>query len=137
MYKLFFLFIGMIVVFNLYLLLVPDGKYEKYINFVTGLVVMFAIAQSFSKAEIDTSFLTFDFGSEYVYENNEVSAVALEQWIEGVATGYLDGDVEIKVHKQGSEIQTVEIYTDSHVSEEEIVWLSEQCDINRNKFLIK
>ena len=137
MYKLFFLFIGMIVVFNLYLLLVPDGKYEKYINFVAGLVVMFAIAHSFSKTEIDTSFFTFDFKNEYVYDNDEVSVVALEQWIEGIATGYFDGDVEIKVHKQGSEIQTVEIHTDSQVSEEEVLWLSEQCDINRNKFLIK
>lgn len=137
MYKTFFLIIGTIVVLNLFLVLVPDNKYEKYISFVVGLVVMLVVAQTFFNQDIRISLEDFQFDGVNELENSKVSAVALEQWIEGIAEGNLSGEIKVKVYKHGAEIQKIEIQSDYNVTEEEILWLSKQCDINREKFLVK
>lgn len=137
MYKTFFLIIGTIVVLNLFLVLIPDNKFEKYISFVVGLIVMLVIAQTFLKHDVHISFSDFQFDCVNEFENSNVSNVALEQWIEGIAEGNLNGNITAKVYKQGAEIRKIEIQADYNVTEEEILWLSKQCDINREKFLVK
>ncbi len=137
MYKVFWSIASIVVVLNMYLLFVPDGKYEKYTGFVAGLLILLISAQNFLNRETDISFPQLDFNSDLSFKTTEVSRLALEQWIEGIAEGNLSSAVRVHVKKQGEEIRSVELYSASPLREEEIIWLSEQCDINREKFVIK
>lgn len=125
------------VILNLFLLLVPEGKYEKYVSAFTGVLIMLISVTLFSGKEISTE--SFDLNAEVLIseDKSDISAVALEQWIEGIAASRIKGAVSVKVFFVQEEIERIEISTDSAIEQEDLNWLATQCDIEIDKFLIK
>ena len=121
MYKIFFTIAGTAVVLNVYLLLVPNGKYEKYVGFVAGLLIMLITMQTVFNQEVNISFGNLNFDESFTFENSAVSRVALEQWIEGIAEGNLSSKVQVRVKKQGDVIRCIELYAESELKESEIL----------------
>ena len=137
MYTIFFTISGMVVVLNLFFLLVPEGVFEKYITGFVGVLILVVSVTFFSGQKFQ--FDTFDFSTETegVTEITEVSAVAVEQWIEGIASSKAKGEISVRVDLDGSEIEKIEIIAVPALLEEELAWIATQCDIEIAKFVLK
>ena len=58
--KVFLTIAGTVVVLNILLLLLPDGKYEKYVRFTAGLIVLLTVFGSIFRLNPDHAALNFD-----------------------------------------------------------------------------
>ncbi len=137
MYSIFFTIASVVVILNLFMLLVPEGKFEKYISAFTGLLVMLISASLFLGHE--PSFEAIDFNTEISETENvsNISAVAVEQWIEGIATGKIEREISVKVILNRNEIEQIEITSSPVLSREELSWIATQCDMDMEIFVLK
>ena len=63
---------GAIIVFNVIILLVPYGKFEKYISLITGLLIVLVVISTFGEVSIDRDF--YISGEELSYDSSDLES---------------------------------------------------------------
>lgn len=138
--EIFFKITGTVMVLNIIFLILPDGKYEKYAQFIAGLIVILTIAGSIFKVEIEHSVLNFD-QNAFEFDNSKLKSVAEEQIIEETLqkniADELGIDVTIDVEFADRKIHSIDVFTDSERKNEITDVLLSYCDINRKDIVVK
>ena len=106
---------GAIIVLNIIILLTPDGRFEKYVSFISGLVILAVMIGSFKNITFPDINIFSDY--EITYENknleNELFSQTKEnleqQFMEYVDNKYQGAVEKINVDFDG-EIKNIEIY---------------------------
>lgn len=106
---------GAIIVLNIIILLTPDGRFEKYVSFISGLVILAVMIGSFKNITLPDNNIFSDY--EITFQNktleNEIflqTKATLEQkFMEYVDMKYKGSVKKVKVDFDG-EIKNVEIY---------------------------
>lgn len=134
---------GAIIVLNIILLLSPDGKYEKYVSFITGLIIMAVLIGNFKNITypVTKSFAGFE---ESVFENSALQEEIFRQTEKSLEQSFMEyADKNFKnvvdsisVTFNG-EIQKIEInLKDSAYIENVANSASEFFDIEKSKLII-
>ena len=139
MYTAFYKICGTVIVLNILFILIPEGKYEKYIRFVAGLIVILTVAGSIFRIDFSPEILSFDFKgfdvkSEMVNDSlkKQTAEVELERLIFEHTGTSCDVDVEFTEGKFSK-------ITVSNVADAEktINIIMRNCDINRNNIVLQ
>lgn len=139
MYTAFYKICGTVVILNILFILIPEGKYEKYIRFVAGLIVILTVAGSIFKIDFSPEILSFDFKgfdekSEIVNDSlkKQTAEVELERLIFEQTGTSCDVDVEFTEGKF-SKITVTNVTN----AEKTINIIMRNCDINRNNVVLQ
>ena len=141
MSEIFFNITGTVLVLNILFLLIPDGKYAKYVQFVAGLIVIMTVAGNFIDVSIDYSSLDFDEASLSGFDEQKfrsaVRKYLTEDSIETKIKETVGIDTEVDVSMHNNEFSGVTVFTDSSEHKKITEVIVQYCDINRNLVVIK
>ena len=141
MSAIFFNVSGTVLVLNVLFVLIPDGKYAKYVQFVAGLIVILTIAGNFINTSVDYSALNFDEVSFSTFDaekfENSVREDLIEESIKIKIKEISQKDTEVEVETAANEILKVTILTDEINCGEIIDVVAQYCDINREFVVVK
>lgn len=140
MREFFLTIIGTILVLNVMFLLLPHGKYEKYVKYVAGVIVLLTIATNLFSVKIDHDIINFDNESAY-YNNEDLNIKVKEQISESTLkekilneTG-IEVDIDLSLNNEKIDKITIE---NAKEKEDKIInIIMSECDINRDKIVIK
>lgn len=136
----FFNIAGTVLVLNILFLLIPDGKFSKYVQFVAGLIVMLTVAGNFLSLDIDHSIIHFD-DEALSYDSRKLEKSVRDEIIaESVKTRIeekfgIEADVMVKT--ESNSITEVTVFTDCRDTEKIAGLVMQYCDINRESVVIK
>ena len=140
MREIFFKICGTVLILNVMLLILPDGKYEKYVKFTAGLIVILSVAGSLFDMSIDHKILNFDKEAfltdtketeQKLFEN--ITAETLEECIFKELGFYVDVEMDLKDNNI-QKIEVVGVNDKKELVEETII---RYCDIKRDRLVIK
>lgn len=141
MSSVFFNITGTVLVLNILFLLVPDGKYAKYVQFVAGLIVILTVAGNFINVSLDYSALNFDETAFSEFDNEELENSVRKDLIEDSVRVKINeafnADAEVTAEISGNEILGITVSTNSLEREKIIDFVVQYCDINRESVVIK
>ncbi len=138
--KVFLTIAGTVVVLNILLLLLPDGKYEKYVRFTAGLIVLLTVFGSIFRLNPDHAALNFD-KNAYTLENEGVLETARRQIAEKSIAEKIKEETGIEttvsVVLENDKIKSVHISGCSEKKDEVADIAAAYCDINRGFVVVQ
>lgn len=141
MREIFFNITGTVLVLNVMFLLIPDGKFEKYVRFIAGLIVILTIIGNIINIKLDHAVLQFD-ESDISYQSNEeleqsVKTDLIEETLEERIANELGISVDIEAEINGNKFNGIVILGAKEKIEEIKDTIIQYCDINRDNIMIK
>ncbi len=140
MRQFFITIIGTIFTLNMFLLIIPETKYEKYIKYVAGIIIIIVIASNIFSVKVDHDILNFDKNS-FEFKQNNLNEKVNEQVTDDTLTKIIEDEtgIKVKVNSVYKENMIEKIYIEeANGREDEILSiLLRECDINRKQIVIK
>lgn len=139
MSTIFFNITGTVLVLNVLFTLIPNGKFQKYVQFVAGLIVILTVAGNFIHINFDHKLVYFD-ENAFSYDSKKLENSVRNDLIEESIRNKLEEEFQIKpevvVVTDNNEIVEVSVFTD-YDKEKITEVLTRYCDINRSMIVIK
>lgn len=140
MRQFFITIIGTIFMLNMFMLLIPETRYEKYVKYVVGIIIITVIASNLFSVRVDHDILNFD-KTSFEFNENNLNEKVNEQLTDDTLTKIIEDEtgVKVKMNSVYKENSIDKIYIEGGLEnkDEIISILLRECDINRTKIVVK
>ena len=96
MRQFFITLVGTIFMLNMFLLIIPESKYEKYVKYVAGIIVIIVIASNLFSVKIDNNILNFD-NKAFEFKERNFNDKVNEQLVSDTLERIVEDETGIKV----------------------------------------